>query len=146
MYEDAPQRAASSVSRGEYGRRPPRGRMLRDALSVIVVAAPLALLAGGCAAPRPVRNVTNPDPSGKIPAIKQAVRDKNARAAPQLVKDLNSEDPAVRFFAIGALRRLTGETLGYQYFDDEPARTPAVKRWEQWLHERGNIRAETDEP
>ena len=86
-----------------------------------------------CAAPRTPRVVNNPDPTGKIPAIKDAVEAKDLAAAEQLVKDLDSDDPAVRFYAIQGLQRLTGETFGYRYFDDERERKPALEKWQAWL-------------
>ena len=90
----------------------------------------------GCGPP-PVKKLSNPDPSGKIPAIKQAVRDKDRRAVPQLVKELESDDAAVRLFAIEALHRLTGQDFGYRYYDDEEIRQPAVDRWRAWLEQEG---------
>ena len=86
-----------------------------------------------CAAPRTPRVVNNPDLTGKIPAIKQAVEAKDLAAAQQLVTDLDSDDPAVRFYAIQGLQRLTGETFGYRYFDDEEERKPALGKWQAWL-------------
>src|SRR5207253_2825000 len=90
----------------------------------------LAVLAGmglaGCGPP-PEKKLTNPDPSGMIPAIKQAARSHDQRAVPYLVKDLESDDPAVRFYAIEALRRITGQDFGYVYYGDEDAREPALK-------------------
>ena len=77
----------------------------------------------------------NPDQSGKIPAIKEAVEEHDPAAVRQLVKDLDSDDGAVRFFAIEALERLTGESFAYHYYDDEDERRPAVLRWRQWLAE-----------
>ena len=99
-----------------------------------LAAAVLAALygAGGCG-PAPQKVVTNPDPSGKIPAMKQAVQAHDLRAAPQLVKDLESDDGAVRFYAIESLRRLTGETFGYVYYQSDDQRDPALKRWKDWL-------------
>ena len=103
----------------------------------LAAAATLALgLTAGCGGPPPVRDVTNPDPSGKIPAIVAAVQKGDRRALNQLVKDLDNDDPAVRFYAIEGLRRLTGKTFDYRYFDDASARRPAVERWKQWLRER----------
>jgi hypothetical protein len=87
-----------------------------------------------CSGPGPEKNVRNPDPAGKIPAYKEAVREKDRRAARQMVKDLDSEDPAVRMFSIVGLRRMSGgETFGYQYFDEDHQRRPAIARWERWL-------------
>jgi hypothetical protein len=104
------------------------------------VAAAMGILAiamlGGCSAPRPQRLITNPDISGKIPAIKRAAEQKNFHAVPYLIKELNSDDPAVRFYAIEALQRLTGETFGYEFYADEDERKPAIARWQRWLNEQ----------
>jgi hypothetical protein len=86
----------------------------------------------GCG-PRPVKDVSNPDPSGKIPAIELAANNRNWRAVPQMVKDLESDDPAIRFYAIEGLRRITGQTFAYHYYEDESQRQPAVEHWKQWL-------------
>jgi hypothetical protein len=93
----------------------------------------LLFMAGCIPAPRPKPTLTDPDPSLKIPAIKLSVQNKDNSAAAQLVKDLNSDDPAVRFYAIEGLRKLTGEDFGYRYYDDTDAREPAVERWKAWL-------------
>jgi hypothetical protein len=90
--------------------------------------------AGGCTAPRRPLIVTDPDPSVKIPAYKKAVRTKDRAAAKQLVADLDSDDPAVRFYAIGALERMTGQRFGYRYYDADQDRRGAVAQWNQWLN------------
>jgi hypothetical protein len=106
----------------------------RRRAAVAWATAGLAALCGvvGCG-PAPQKALSNPDPSGKIPAMKEAVREHDLRAAPQLVKDLASDDGAVRFYAIEALHRLTGETFGYVYYQSEEQREPALKRWKDWL-------------
>src|ERR1043166_2274022 len=96
----------------------------------------LGLASWGCAPPRQPLVVSNPDPAVKIPAMKKAVREKNLATLRQLIRDLDSEDPAVRLYAINALERLTGERRGYQYFDDEVMRQPAVRQWQLWLQEQ----------
>ena len=73
------------------------------------------------------------DPSYKIPNIRKATRARETQTARQLVRDLESDDPAVRFYAIRGLRDLTGETFGYVYYADDRHRTLAVQRWKQWL-------------
>src|SRR4051812_50191371 len=93
----------------------------------------LALLAGlavcGCAHPREPIRFDSPDVNARIAAIRRAARTGDKSAAPHLVVALDDEDPAVRFYAIEALRRLTGERKGYDYFDDDPGlRRPAVRR------------------
>lgn len=91
---------------------------------------------GGCHEPTGPKTVYSPDPSVKIPAIKEAVATDNQKAAGELVKDLSSDDPAVRFYAIQGLQRLTGKDFGYRYYDDEDLRKPAVKQWQDWLAEQ----------
>ena len=92
-------------------------------------------VAASCTAPRPPLTVTHEDPGIKIPAIKKAVREKDKSVVPRLIEELNSDDPAVRFYAIGALQELTGQTFGYQYFQDEEGRKPALEKWKKWLAE-----------
>jgi hypothetical protein len=93
----------------------------------------LAAIAGGCSSGYGPRTVNNPDPSAKIPAIETAVAAKDYSSVAQMVKDLDSDDPAVRFYAINGLRRLTGQTFGYQYYCDEIQRRPALEKWRVWL-------------
>ena len=89
--------------------------------------------AGGCESGYGPKSVKSPDPSAKIPATVDAAMHKDMTAIPQLVADLENDDPAVRFYAIGALERVTGHTFGYQYFVDEDKRAPAVQQWKAWL-------------
>jgi len=86
----------------------------------------------GCT-PHDPRRIGATDPTSNIPAIQEAARDKDRQAIPQLVQQLESDDPAVRFYAIEALERLTGETLGYRYYDDVEQRRPAVARWKRYV-------------
>lgn len=95
----------------------------------------VSLLAGACQAPRPDPDVRHPDPSVKIPAMKKAVREQDRAAIAPLIDDLDNDDPAVRLYAIEALERMTGETHGYQYWDDAKDRAPAIMRWRAWLAE-----------
>jgi hypothetical protein len=69
-------------------------------------------VAGGCHEPTGRRTVLNRDPAVKIPAIKQAVDDGNFDAAGQMIKDLDSDDPAVRFYAGDGVGRLAGGDNG----------------------------------
>ena len=65
------------------------------------------------------------------------MRLKDRSAVPQLVRDLDSDDPAVRFYTIQALRELTGQDFGYDYTDDdEEERKPAIGQWRAWLSEQ----------
>jgi hypothetical protein len=111
-----------------------------------VAAAIFVCLLCGCFPPRPTLVVTDPDPSVKIPAIRKAVSKKDLSTAKQLVEDLESDDPAVRFYAVNGLRRLTGEDFGYQYYQSDEQRRPAVQRWKQWLQESGYADVELERP
>jgi hypothetical protein len=81
--------------------------------------------------------ITSNDPASKIPAIKQAVDARESETAPQLVRSLASEDPAVRFYAIRGLLTLTGETFGYVWYADDAERAAAVQKWKLWLDGEG---------
>jgi hypothetical protein len=65
--------------------------------------------------------------------MKEAAHIGDRKTVPQLMIDLESDDPAVRFYAIDALRKLTGEDFGYRYYDDNDQRKPALAHWKQWL-------------
>jgi hypothetical protein len=80
-----------------------------------------------------VKDVSNCDPAGSIPAMEIAADHHDWHAVPPMVKDLESDDPAIRFYAIEGLRRITGQTFGFRYYEDEGQRQPAVDRWKQWL-------------
>ena len=85
----------------------------------------------GCS-PREPQRIGATDPTANIPAIQEAARENDRAAIPQLVRQLESDDPAVRFYAIEALQRLTGETFGYRFYDDADERRPAVERWKRY--------------
>ena len=99
----------------------------------LAFAAVIPALIAGCDAP-PIKPVlTDPDPSIKIPAIELAVQKNDRSAIPVLIKSLESDDPAIRFYANDALKKLTGQDFGFLYYSDDEARRPAVKRWQAWL-------------
>ena len=85
----------------------------------------------GCT-PHDPRRIGATDPTSNIPAIQEAARDHDRAAVPQLVQQLESDDPAVRFYAIEALHKLTGETFGYRFYDDADQRRPAVEKWKRY--------------
>lgn len=92
-------------------------------------------LLSGCFSPeKPL--LTSSDPSLKIPAAITAAKAHDATALHQMVKDLDSDDPAVRFYMIESLKEITGNSFDYRYYDDEIQRKPALKKWRQWLGER----------
>lgn len=66
-------------------------------------------------------------------AAKWAGDNKISAAVPRLVDFLQDEDPSVRFYSIGALRRITGTNHGYDYKAAPYLRAAAVKRWRKSL-------------
>jgi hypothetical protein len=97
---------------------------------------PFWIIAGltcACTAPQEPLVVSNPDASVKMKAIKKSAESKDMSQVREIVKELESDDPAVRFFAISGLEKLTGQTFGYQYFADEDKRALAVGKWKAWL-------------
>src|SRR5437588_9017103 len=97
-------------------------------------AAPLGLTAG-CFSHAPYK-IGDPDPDSNIPAMESAARARDERAVGPLVQQLNNDDPAVRFYAIESLHRLTGQTFGYRYYDYEDERKIAALRWQHLLKAR----------
>lgn len=116
------------------------GRRIRGAVVAGVLAGGLACAPAGCfgGGGRGPAVITSNDPSSKIPAIKKAVAARDTQTAPQLVRSLESDDPAVRFFAIRGLHDLTGETFGYVWYADHRERERALRQWKSWLKGNGN--------
>lgn len=105
----------------------------------------VAGMSGGCGGGGMGEGVSllSRNPAQKIPAIKGAVKERDlATSAAPLVKALESKDPAERFYAIEGLKRLTGETHGYVYYEHEASRKTATLRWKQWLNERQDVEKE----
>jgi HEAT repeat protein len=92
-------------------------------------------LSWGCAYPEP--GFDSPDPGAVIRAIVEAAEKRDHAAIPHLVERLEHDDPAVRFAAIRALERITGETLGYDYAAPEHERRRHVEAWVRWYQEHG---------
>jgi hypothetical protein len=97
----------------------------------------MALVAvAGCGSqlPQPrLQDLESPDVTERVRAIKWAGENQMEAAVPLLVDRLAEQDPAVRFFAIQSLERITGETLGYRYLAPPAARAQAVARWRETL-------------
>lgn len=108
----------------------------RNWLAASLAGAALCLPVAGClfGGGRKPAAINSNDPGSKIPAIKHAVAARDTETAEQLVKSLESGDPAVRFYAIRGLQSLTGETFGFVWYsEDENLRRGAVDKWKHWL-------------
>lgn len=91
---------------------------------------------GGCG-PTIVADFDSPEPAARNAAVVRAAALKDAGAVPDLVRMLDSDDPATRLLAIGTLERITGETLGFDYAAPEHERAAAIEKWVSRLeHER----------
>lgn len=73
------------------------------------------------------------NPSVRVEACRRAGETKDGSVVPLLVERLDDTAADVRFFAIGALERITGRSLGYRHYDDAETRSQAVRRWRDWL-------------
>ena len=71
-------------------------------------------------------------------AAVDTIRSDDTAKVPQLITMLNSQDPAERMIASDALKRLTGQTLGYDFADPEPVRYEAIARWRAWYLDRSS--------
>lgn len=98
---------------------------------------------GGCG-PAIRADFHSPEPAARNAAIAQAAASNDASAVPDMVRLLDSDDPATRVLAIQGLERLTSEDYGY-----DPAGTPAqrIEAVERWVrHVRDMEAAQPGEP
>jgi hypothetical protein len=94
------------------------------------------LLVPACQAPRGPVSVHSDDPDLQILAIKDDARLNDRKDLATMVSDLRSDDPAIRFYAIEALRRLTHSDFGYRYYESDDQRAHATALWQQWLKQQ----------
>ena len=80
-----------------------------------------------------VANIHSADPGERILALRAAADHKDRLAVPLIVDRLEDEDEAVRFYAILALDKITGQRLGYDYAKPLEARARSVELWRQYV-------------
>ena len=90
------------------------------------------ILAGGCVTTAYRSKIQDPYAYDRIVAIREAGERRDRMAVPLLVDRLEDEDPAVRFYSILALERITGDRLGYRYEESASERHEAVERWRKF--------------
>ena len=86
----------------------------------------------GCGNPAYRSNIQAPFANDRILAIREAGERRDREVIPLLVDRLEDEDAAVRFYAILALERITGDRLGYRYEGNAADRRDAVERWRRY--------------
>lgn len=118
------------------------GRYANRIAGSIGVSVTVAL--SGCIPSTP-RGFDSPDPTSRLVAISEAGESGDASAVPDLIEQLESNDPGARLLAIRSLERITGETLGYHYADPWWSRANAVRRWRVWSVENGAASADPAE-
>ena len=89
-------------------------------------------------------DLRHPDPRIRMQSAVRAADSRRTDLLLPLVENLSDRDESVRFFSAIALRRLTGEDLGYRSFDPEAVRSGAVERWRKWVaaHPSGDAPAD----
>lgn len=90
---------------------------------------PMTLLLLASCTQAPEADFNSPEPAARNAAIVRAASLRDEGAIPDLVRMLESDDPATRLLAITALERLTGTSLGYDHAASEPARRAGVDAW-----------------
>ncbi|MGP1310426.1 MAG: hypothetical protein ACTS27_09540 [Phycisphaerales bacterium] len=105
----------------------------------------LPAFAGGCG------SSSDPDLGADGPAerardVAQAVESGDSQGIDGLIEALDSDDPAERMLAIGALNRLTGRTFGYDFAGSRSQREAAIDRWVEWrrAERAGTTRTDLD--
>lgn len=96
--------------------------------SALLAAVGLLSLAG-CSVPT---SLDTPESAARIRATQIAAASNDPESTPKLISLLDSDDSAVRFFAIGALERRTSQRFGYDACAEESERRAAVSRWREW--------------
>ena len=109
--------------------------MLKRGLREMLLIACLGMIAG-CQDSRGPVSITSDDPDLQILAIKQDAASNGRKDIPAMVADLDSDDPAIRFYSIGALKELTHDDMGYHYYQTDEERAPAFSRWKNWLKQQ----------
>jgi len=71
----------------------------------------------------------SPDPAARLYAITRAGQQNRYADVPQLIESLESDDPAERMMAIGALDRITGSRMNYDPYAPPQERQAAVAAW-----------------
>ncbi len=95
----------------------------------------------GCGPPRGglYTKLQAEDPSARLEGVIEAGQSQDPQAVPYLIDRLTDSEQDVRFFAILALDRITGQTLGYRHYAPLAERLEAAQRWREWLEKHPNL-------
>ncbi len=110
------------------------GRLMRTGLfgAALVIGGLLA----GCTRPGWREQLQSEDPLRRIEGAIAAGRTRERAAMPLLVDRLEDDDVAVRMYAIIALTRIEGTSLGYKPWADAADRVHMAQRWRDYLKDK----------
>lgn len=109
---------------------------MRGVFVMMVIAGAASL--GGCTPRTSDGGFDSDDPGAQLYAIRRAGNAGDRNAIPHLIQALDSDDIAVRLYAINALERIAGTRLGYVYYAPQNERTESIDRWSQ-AYESGEL-------
>ncbi|MCK6484049.1 MAG: HEAT repeat domain-containing protein [Phycisphaerae bacterium] len=110
----------------------------------LVLGLAVLICAPACTAPVTTADIQSPDAERRLLAVRAAAQRGDRQALPLIVDRLEDEDAAVRFSAILALERLTGQRMGYQYSRPPETQSEAIRRWRRYVVEHGPAGTTTD--
>ena len=90
-------------------------------------------LLSGCAQLTWRQQLQSEDPLRRIDGAVAAARANDRSAVPLLVDRLQDDDVAVRMYAIMALEKIEGTSLGYKFWGDDMDRTRMAQQWRNHL-------------
>ena len=96
----------------------------------------LLLTLAGCL-PVATPDFHSAEPAARNAAIVESAANSRRNSIPDLITQLECDDPTTRLLAIRTLEQLTGQTLGYDYADPEVKREKAVRSWVEWWKRQG---------
>lgn len=99
---------------------------MRPSALVILLACPAL---ASCGPPATEGGFDSANPAARMYAIEHAAAQGDSSAVKDLIEELDSDDPGVRYMAITALERLTGQTYGYRHYDSVMQRRDAIAKW-----------------
>ncbi len=100
---------------------------MRGVFVLMVIAGAASIV--GCTPRTSDGGFDSDDPGSQLYAIRRAGNQGDRDAIPHLIQSLDSDDIAVRLYAINALERITGTRLGYVYYAPQNERTKSIERW-----------------
>ncbi len=80
-------------------------------------------------------NLTHRDPQIRLQAVVQVTEAGDPASVPDLLRRLDDDDDAVRYYAHIGVKRLTGQDLGFRPYAARAERAAAVRRWWTWYEQ-----------